>query len=183
MSAPEAAELARGVCACGCGRVTQARWPNGAPAKHYPGHATASGDVCTVPSCDRKAERRTYCNAHDIRIRKHGDPQEHKPITVRRGFYVQKDGYIVVPARGHANAHKNGSIFQHVLVMSESLGRPLFSDETVHHKNGIRGDNRIENLELWSGRHPTGARVADQVRWATEVIARYGSRPEAWESA
>lgn len=57
--------------------------------------------------------------------------------------------------------------------MEEHLGRPLIAGETVHHKNGIRDDNRIENLELWSSSHPSGQRVTDLLQWAYELIDRY----------
>ena len=58
--------------------------------------------------------------------------------------------------------------------MEEKLNRYLFPFENVHHKNGVRNDNRIENLELWIKVQPTGARVKDVVKWAREIIRLYG---------
>jgi hypothetical protein len=57
--------------------------------------------------------------------------------------------------------------------MEEILGRYLLPTESVHHRNGVRDDNRPENLELWTRPQPTGIRVSDALAWAHEIIERY----------
>lgn len=95
-------------------------------------------------------------------------------ITPRRMTNPAK--YVVVTAQyDHPNSDKRGRIYEHVLVMSEKLGRPLHVGENVHHINGVRDDNRPENLELWVTWQPHGQRPQDLVDWAREILKRYDS--------
>jgi len=82
------------------------------------------------------------------------------------------DGYIMVYAREHPAA-SGIYVCEHRLVMEDHLGRYLTEDETVHHCNGVRDDNRLENLELWSSSHPYGQRVSDLQDWARGLLQRY----------
>lgn len=97
--------------------------------------------------------------------------------TRMRGGHVNHYGYRQVRSKdfiGHPCADKYGRILEHVLVMYNHLGRPIKKGETVHHKNGIRDDNRLENLELCNSNHPHGQRVEDKIKWAIEFLDEYG---------
>lgn len=91
------------------------------------------------------------------------------------GRLICKNGYVQIWNPTHPNARIAGYVHEHRLVMSNYMGRPLDSYESVHHKNGNRQDNRIENLELWSTAQPSGQRIEDKVKFALEIIKKYGN--------
>lgn len=100
--------------------------------------------------------------------------QPPKPrVLGRTATKIDKSGYVMQPAPGHPKANSDGFVYQHRLVMEASIGRLLRSEETVHHKNGIRSDNRLENLELWTGNHPRGSRVEDKIAWAIDFLNQH----------
>jgi hypothetical protein len=114
---------------------------------------------------DRKKEER--------RIDK-GLPVDHVFFKGLRGEgYLNKSGYRVMVWKDE-ETEKYKRKYKHVLVMQEHLGRELAKNESVHHKNGQRDDNRIENLELWSKAQPAGQRVEDKVKWCIEFLNQYG---------
>jgi hypothetical protein len=81
-----------------------------------------------------------------------------------KGGCIDRNGYRKVGWKG---------VYLHRIVMEQMLGRRLLPGENVHHKNGNRDDNRPENLELWISRQPTGQRVEDIVKDATEKLSLY----------
>lgn len=148
--------------------------------------------VCCL--CGKKAKARcngknggaTYkgplCAAHYERLRRYGDPTFKPEFRSDKGRvfrtldkrYKTSEGYFNVFRPLHPNAKKSGYVLEHRWVMSCHLGRPLKNGETVHHKNGDRGDNRIENLELRDGPHGKGSSVEDLEVWAIEFLRDLG---------
>lgn len=97
-----------------------------------------------------------------------------KQYPYSQKVHISKGGYLYVYYKAHPFADKSGRVMEHRLIFEKKLGRYLLPFESIHHKNNVRSDNRVENLELWSGIQPTGARAEDLVKWAKDILRLYG---------
>lgn len=117
-------EQGQHVCGCGCGgtiRIIRDHHARGIP-QFINGH---SSRVCN-PMRGRRC---------------------HRNPNYKGGRFIDQHGYVLV-LNPHRTSKRDRYIYEHRLVMQQHLGRRLSSDEQVHHRNGIKTDNRIENLQV-----------------------------------
>lgn len=159
---------------CSYANCTSRHYANGYCRLHYV-RANAGTDLgkplpirqdgCNVKDCDKPHTCLGYCNTHWARLKKHNDVKEDVPITrlTANGKIIDGKGYVLIwTGKKYEREHR--------IIMSIHIGRALRQDETVHHINGVKDDNRLENLELWSSSHPSGQRLEDKISWAKDFL-------------
>lgn len=129
--------------------------------------------TCQVEGCGREANVKKMCPMHYVRYRCSGRVGDARPMKAPRGTgHLEKSGYRTIAGK-----------LEHRVVMEKLLGRPLRSNESVHHKNGDRSDNRPENLELWAKTQPSGQRIYDLVEWARDILKKYAKESKQLRAA
>ncbi len=134
------------LCKCDCGNVKEVNLI----------HLT-QGDVvscgCYIPALNKARTREKNVNW--------------------KGGRIIHEGYVALYLPEHPRAKSNGYVLEHIIVIEKKLNRVLIKGENVHHINGVKDDNRPENLELWSTSQPCGQRVIDKINWAKEILELY----------
>lgn len=168
--------------ACSIPECDRQRWARGWCQRHY-GAWKRHGDPtirkreygrtdCKVKGCHRPHIAKDYCAVHYQRWAKHGDPGPVELLLADDGNARHQEAqgywYVTCPDEFSEMANARNRVMEHRLVMARHLGRPLRQFENVHHLNGDRGDNAIENLELWTVPPTCGQRPVDLARWVIE---------------
>lgn len=91
--------------------------------------------------------------------------------AIKRRWHHNPDGYLVSNFTEEGRPRHR---LQHRMIMEAHLGRPLRPFENVHHRNGVKDDNRIENLEIWITKQPKGQRPQDLIEWAVAILEHHG---------
>lgn len=160
-------------CACGCGVSVN---PSNPKARYVAGHHLALARAARKPRTRRQPHPcecgcGELAGAYERFVRGHSHRGKPRP-DLGDGRYINRFGYVLVRNPDHPEARKYGGyVLEHRLVMERTLGRPLTTDEGVHHMNHVKDDNRPENLMLVNrvehgqkhGR-PRGWRMTDEQR-------------------
>ncbi len=133
--------------------------------KHY--KVLIKQQPCSVTDCENFSIYNNLCNKHNHRLKIHGNVNTvlHQPDG---SGHIDQNGYKKIKLNANGKYY-----FEHRIVMEKFLGRKLLPKENVHHKNGNRIDNRIENLEIWNIRQPSGQKIQDKTEYAIQILTMY----------
>lgn len=121
---------------------------------------------CQFEGCDRPHRSKGWCGGHYAQVAAGNEPKPLRKLAPRGSGSLNGNGYRMIAVDG-------SYVPEHRYIYEQFLGRKLLKEENIHHKNGVRHDNRLENLELWSSSQPSGQRVEDKIAWAKELLSLY----------
>lgn len=159
-----------------CGTTYQAKFAEQRYCSTLCGYASQKVDRgVKCQWCAKMFERpaghaRAFCSRScTMFARNAGQAANYAPLQRK----VKSDGWHYTTAGYRAKKTNGQHMLEHRVVMEEVLGRQLEAHERVHHKNGVRDDNRPENLELWTVRRkdPAGVRQVDHVRFLLSQLS------------
>lgn len=153
-----------------CNMHYQRVWKNG-DAGEAAARIRPLPEVCDVRGCKSVTVAKGLCSMHYQRLKLWGHVGEAESTRPGGSRVLMKNGYVKVQLPEHPFSNSDGYILEHRLVMETTLGRYLLPRENVHHRNGIRDDNRPENLELWVKAQPVGQRAEDLVAFVVDTYS------------
>lgn len=150
-------------------------------AMHYRQTQREKYGQCIVEGCDKLQQDSGLCPMHKRRQLKFGSVGPPHPARWRNGkwsepqrpSFLTDQGYRMVYSPENPARNSRGYVLEHRQVIAHIIGRELLPNENVHHINGMRSDNRPENLQLWVSSQPSGQRVEDVLAWAKSIIHEY----------
>jgi hypothetical protein len=164
---------------CGCESVNVGKSTYCSSECYHADCIVTETRVCA--GCDKEFVSRPYYRERSCSLRCGAKAAQKTKGRSYRHIHG-RTGYVMIRAADHPNIGRHPYMPEHRLVMEKHLGRYLKPSEEVHHKNGVRDDNRIENLELWTRSQPTGVRVSDVVKGMS--LAEFAElNPEAFIEA
>lgn len=143
------------------------------------------GQICKIKGCKKVLKKfdGQICQMHRTRWFRYKDYNYISP-----NWTILKKGQPHLTNNGYFRININGKrVLQHRYIMEQHLGRPLYTKERIHHLNGIRTDNRIENLKLFENNgehlkkhHPNTWKKRKEnnvsIDWTKYEIPKHGSK-------
>lgn len=124
--------------------------------------------VCSIENCSKPLIARGFCENHYRTFRRTGHPLGYVNQQWGHAKTIRADGYIYITRDGK-------QVMEHRWLLEQYLGRKLLDSEVVHHINGRRRDNRIENLQIMSKSDHAKLHDAERVRLNGKFSSLYHS--------